>query len=422
VRRARVVVEGLKYHPTAWPKLVTEPSSGKVYEYGRTHRARLVFEAHLNALTYDEFVEILKHDEAKAADLQYLEHDEEVHHINEDPSDDRLENLLVMIKADHTRLHCDEGRFNCEYTAEDEILAIEPAGEQVTYDISMEFPTANFATHDGIIVHNTGKTLVGFMLAKILKLPLIVFNISSVYGSLLGASEAVMDHALNRISAKGPCVVLIDEMDKALGGIKDKDGRSSSGDSGVSLRVMGKLLSWQANVNKSAFLIGTLNHTDNLPPELLRPGRFDRLYFVDVPTEAEREEILAIHLRKRGVNFYDSYNPGERLMLLEATDGFVGGELEQAVIDAIRRQARVTVDANEELVAPVRPSVAVLLTCLREMTPSSKGDAASTVSIQASLAGRARPVSNSAKKQAKTVTISRPRRSRSVGGGDLGSN
>jgi AAA+ superfamily predicted ATPase len=257
----------------------------------------------------------------------------------------------------------------------------------------------------------TGKSVVAKMLAKVLSLPLIMLDVGSVFGSLIGESEATMEHALRRIAAKGRCVVVLDEMDKALGGISN----SSGGDSGVGLRVLGKLLSWQANENNDAFVVGTLNTIKNLPPELLRAGRFDAVYFADMPTAAEREEILSIHLRKRELSLYELCAPGEILTLVEMTEGFAGAELEQGVVDAIRRQALQSEGTS------AAPPASVLTACLREIVPASRLDPDGVSSIRTFFAGRARPVSNSAKPQAKTGTISRPRRSRSVGG-DPGNN
>ena len=105
VKRPRVVLESLKYYPQGWPHPVTEPTSGKVYEYKRTHRARLVVEAHMNGLPYEEFVRILQEEPERAETLVYLEPTLEVHHMDEDTQNDALDNLAVMTKSEHTGLH-----------------------------------------------------------------------------------------------------------------------------------------------------------------------------------------------------------------------------------------------------------------------------------------------------------------------------
>jgi hypothetical protein len=267
--RERIVVEGLRYHTYAWAKHVTDKNSGKVYTYQRTHRARLVLEARMNNLPYDEFVHILKTDAARAEELVYLDPMFEVHHINEDPVDDRIENLMVLTKAAHTKYHCDETRFNVEYTKQASVIAIDDAGEQETYDIAMDFPCSNFVVNAGIIVHNTGKSVVGKVIARDLGLPLVVLNVSAVFGSLVGESERRIRTALNTVDALDGAVALVDEAEKALGGASE-----STGDSGVSRRVFGVILTWLTEKTSRTFVVMTMNRTRGIPPEFLRKGRW----------------------------------------------------------------------------------------------------------------------------------------------------
>lgn len=244
----------------------------------------------------------------------------------------------------------------------------------------------------------TGKSVAAKMIAGVLQLPLVILKMSDVFGSLVGDSEAAMEHALRRIQAKGRCVVVIDEMDKALGGMVGGEQQ----DSGVSSRVFGKLLTWQADRSNVAFLVGTLNRADKLPPELLRAGRFDRVYFVDLPNAAEREEILTIHLRKRGLDLAQLFNPTEIAGLLAETEGFVGAELEQGVKDALRRGAFLS---NGE---SIRPSLPIMLQALRDIIPVSRSSKKSTTEIQVYFDGKARPVSSGKAKARELETVARP--------------
>lgn len=200
-------------------------------------------------------------------------------------------------------------------------------------------------------VPGTGKSLVGKALAKLLRLPLVMFDVSSVFGSLVGASESRMRRALEVVSAIDSCVLLVDEADKALGGAVD-----GGGDSGVTRRVFGQFLTWLAEKRDHAFVCMTLNRTRGMPPELLRKGRFDEVWFVDLPSESERRQIVEIHLRKR--NALDASQDMDRVAA--STDGFVGAELED-VVKAARFAAWATrrsgVPTTDELQDAVQRTV-----------------------------------------------------------------
>jgi SpoVK/Ycf46/Vps4 family AAA+-type ATPase len=150
-----------------------------------------------------------------------------------------------------------------------------------------------------------------------------------VYGSLVGESEANLRTALQVASAMAPCVLWIDEIEKGAA------GAASSGalDSGVTARVVGTLLTWmqERDDSRPVFVAATANSVHTLPPELLRKGRLDEIFFVDLPDETERRDILAIHIRKR------HRDPGafDLGRLSQATDGFSGAEIEQVVRDAL---------------------------------------------------------------------------------------
>lgn len=136
-----------------------------------------------------------------------------------------------------------------------------------------------------------------------------------------------MRDALRQIEAQKGCVLVVDEADKAFGNAHD-----SQGDSGVTKRVFGSFLTWLSEKQSRTFVIMTLNRTKGLPPEFLRAGRFDDLFYTDVPNDASRKEIIEIHLRKRGVDpaalQMESEDWGE---IIKKTQGFVGSELEEVV-------------------------------------------------------------------------------------------
>jgi len=123
-----------------------------------------------------------------------------------------------------------------------------------------------------------------------------------------------------------PCVLWIDEIEKGLSGV-----RGSTGDSGTSQRVFGTLLTWMEENTKPVFTIATANDIDGLPPELLRKGRFDEIFFIDLPSPRERANILAIHLAKH----HRDYQEFDLAAHVTATEGYSGAELEQVVISAL---------------------------------------------------------------------------------------
>lgn len=172
-------------------------------------------------------------------------------------------------------------------------------------------------------IPGTGKSLSAKMIAGLWRLPLIRLDIGALFGSLVGQSEENTRKALRLAETVSPCVLWIDELEKGLS--------VGSGDGGTSMRVLGNILSWMQERQKPVFTVATANNVGLLPPELLRRGRFDEIFFLDLPNLTERKAIFAVHLvkRKRKPENFDL----ERLAV--ASDGFVGAEIEQAVIDAM---------------------------------------------------------------------------------------
>jgi SpoVK/Ycf46/Vps4 family AAA+-type ATPase len=155
------------------------------------------------------------------------------------------------------------------------------------------------------------------------RLPLIRLDVGALFGSLVGESEERTRRALRLAETIAPCILWIDEMEKALahGGL----------DSGTSTRVFGSILTWMQEKSAPVFVVATANDISSLPPELLRRGRFDEIFFLDLPSFNERKEIFAVHLRKRQ-RLPQDYDLAD---LANHSDGYVGSEIEQAVIDAM---------------------------------------------------------------------------------------
>lgn len=177
-------------------------------------------------------------------------------------------------------------------------------------------------------IPGTGKSMVGKVIAKELGLPLVMLDVASVFRSLVGESEKRITTALAVVDNVDGSVMLIDEVEKALG-----NANESVGDSGVSKRVFGVLLTWLTERKSRTFVVMTANKTVNFPAEFMRAGRFDKIFFTDIPTEEERAEILRIHCKKRGIDMAE-YKKKDVDRLLSLTENFVGAEIEQVVIDA----------------------------------------------------------------------------------------
>jgi SpoVK/Ycf46/Vps4 family AAA+-type ATPase len=172
-------------------------------------------------------------------------------------------------------------------------------------------------------IPGAGKSLTAKMIGGLWHLPLLRLDAGALFGSLVGESEAKARRALRLAETVAPAILWIDEIEKALahGGL----------DSGTSTRVFGTILTWMQEKTVPCFVVATANDISGLPPELLRKGRFDEIFFLDLPTLEERQEIFKVHLQKRGrlpEDFEISRLAGE-------SEGYVGAEIEQAIIDAM---------------------------------------------------------------------------------------
>jgi AAA+ superfamily predicted ATPase len=172
-------------------------------------------------------------------------------------------------------------------------------------------------------IPGTGKSLTAKMIGGLWRLPLLRLDVGALYGSLMGESEERARRALQLAETVSPCLLWVDELEKALA--------HGDLDSGTSTRVFGSILTWMQEKKAPVFVIATANNISTLPPELLRKGRFDEIFFLDLPNLKERQEIFTVHLRKRKRLPQDF----DIARLAQESDGYVGAEIEQAVIDAM---------------------------------------------------------------------------------------
>ncbi|GEP89001.1 AAA+-type ATPase, SpoVK/Ycf46/Vps4 family [Chitinophaga terrae (ex Kim and Jung 2007)] len=191
-----------------------------------------------------------------------------------------------------------------------------------------------------------GKSLTAKTVSTSWNVPLLRLDMGAVFSGLVGSSERNMRTVIQTAESMAPCVLWIDEIEKAFSGV------GSSGDSGTATRLFGTFLTWMQEKEKFVFVVATANNIDFLPPELMRKGRFDEIFFVDLPTRAERKIIIDIHLKKRlthpdvigNLKLDDSFiDP-----LVERTEGFTGAEIEQVVIsglfEAFSENRAITID------------------------------------------------------------------------------
>ena len=182
-------------------------------------------------------------------------------------------------------------------------------------------------------VPGCGKSLTAKAMASAWSLPLVRMDVGRIFGGLVGESEQNMRTALRTAEAVAPCVLWIDEIEKGFAA-----GASGTGDSGTSARVFGTFLTWMQEKTSAVFVMATANNISLLPPEFLRKGRFDEIFFIDLPTTMERIAIFTLHIRARLTagpalgNLAVDDDLLDRLAAL--TEGYSGAEIEQSVISA----------------------------------------------------------------------------------------
>lgn len=224
-------------------------------------------------------------------------------------------------------------------------------------------------------VQGCGKSLCAKAVSSLWKLPLLRFDVGRMFGSLVGSSEENVRRAIQTAESVAPAILWVDEIDKAFAGSVGSGGS----DGGTASRVFGTFLTWLSDKTAPVFVIATANDISQLPPELLRKGRLDEIFFVDLPTDAERRAIFKIHLEKRG----RSPKAFDVDALARHSDGFSGAEIEQAIISGL-------FDAfsdGRELDTPI------LLGSVGETVPLSKTMSEELGRLRTWAHGRARPAS-----------------------------
>ncbi|HZI32876.1 MAG TPA: AAA family ATPase [Candidatus Binatia bacterium] len=184
-------------------------------------------------------------------------------------------------------------------------------------------------------VQGCGKSLVAKASAGILGVPLLRLDFGSLYNKYYGETERNLRRALETAELMSPCVLWMDEIEKGLSTDRDDDG--------LSRRILGTLLTWLSEHKKPVFIVATANDISILPPEMVRKGRFDEIFFVDLPSPENRETIFSIHLKKRGFN-PDNFNLEE---LAAAASGFSGSEIEQVIVSAMYVASAARTDMNQ---------------------------------------------------------------------------
>ncbi|MBE3590570.1 MAG: AAA family ATPase, partial [Firmicutes bacterium] len=176
-------------------------------------------------------------------------------------------------------------------------------------------------------VPGCGKSLSAKAIAADCGLPLYRLDLATIHGQYLGQSEARLKEALSTADHLAPCVLWIDEIEKGLA------GAMGAGDGGTSYRLVGQFLFWLQEGKARVFVVATANDVSLLPPELLRRGRFDELFFVDLPTPEEREEIIRIYVRRGLKRDVDADLLKE---LVALSEGFSGADIESAVREVVK--------------------------------------------------------------------------------------
>lgn len=173
-------------------------------------------------------------------------------------------------------------------------------------------------------VQGCGKSLIARSVANMWRLPLLRLDAGRLFTSLVGSSEENLRQAIRTAEGIAPAVLWVDEIEKGFSGV----GSSNISDAGTTARVFGSFITWLQEKQKPVFVVATANDITNLPPELVRKGRFDEIFFVDLPTAAERSDIWRIHLAKRN----RAPEQFDLTTLAMSSEGLSGAEIEQAVI------------------------------------------------------------------------------------------
>ncbi len=203
-------------------------------------------------------------------------------------------------------------------------------------------------------VQGCGKSLAAKAAAGVFGVPLLRLDVGALYSKWHGESERNLRESLQAADALAPCVVWVDEIEKALA--------AGDGDNGTSRRVLGAFLTWLAEQRSRIFVVATANDITSLPPELVRKGRFDEIFFVDLPSREARAEIIVIHTHKRGIGLQRE----QLVALVDRCDQFTGAEIEQAIVAAQYSAQARRIAISAEIIAAEMAATRPLSTVMAE--------------------------------------------------------
>ena len=209
-------------------------------------------------------------------------------------------------------------------------------------------------------VPGCGKSLIAKSIASSWNMPLLRLDVGKVFQGIVGSSEDNIRKAIATAEAVAPCVLWIDEIEKGLSGVQS----SGATDGGVPSRIFSTILTWMQEKTAPVFVVATANNINQLPPELLRKGRFDEIFFVDLPSQKEKENIFSIHLQKNRQNV-SSFALD---ILAQKAEGFNGAEIEECVKEAM---FTAYVESQESNIAPKLQMIHIL-DAIKNTVPLSK--------------------------------------------------
>ena len=210
-----------------------------------------------------------------------------------------------------------------------------------------------------------GKSLAAKITAEILQRPLVKLDVGKLFGSLVGESERNMRRAIETAEAIAPCVLFTDEIEKGFSGV----GSSSNSDGGTTARVFGSFLQWMNDKTSPVMVVATANDVGALPPELLRRGRFDEMWFVDLPTRSERRDIWKIHISKKNRNPED-FDLDD---LSKETGGYSGSEIESLFGEGLYSAYEMKCEPDTEILkATIRNSTPLSETMKEKLSAMRK--------------------------------------------------
>ena len=213
-----------------------------------------------------------------------------------------------------------------EYSDWQKIVAKEYIGIKDTFDLEVDSPDHRYYSNE-IVSHNTGKSAVCDALASVYKMPLLRLDFGAVFSAHVGESEANIRQSLQIAESIAPCILWLDEVEKGIGGVES----SNATDGGVTNRVFGTMLTWMQEKLSPVFMVCTANNIAGLPPEFMRAGRFDEIFFIDLPNEEQRAEVIEKLLSRKKRNALEF----DISQIVSVTHNYTPVEIEKGIDNAL---------------------------------------------------------------------------------------